>query len=360
MLCRRFAVETAVSGEAGLDLIRSRGPFAVVVSDLRMPGMDGIQFLTAVREESPDTVRVMLTGYADVSTAIAAVNEGNIFRFLTKPCPPDLLVKTIEASLAQYRLITAERTLLEQTLHGSVKVLTDVLALVNPVAFGRASRLKHYVHHMAERLGLSEIWQFELAAMLSHIGCVSLPADTLEKVYAGQPLSPEEEQMFAAHPTIGHDLLRHIPRLEPVAAMIARQQQPCGHNRKPVEQLDPVTLGARMLKVVLDFDQLIVRGMSHSRAVAELQHHPEVYDPTLVATLQDIEVASTRMEIQLVTVRDLFPGMILDEDVRSKTGVLVIAKGHEVTCALMQRLRSYAHKIELIEPFRVLVPRPNS
>ncbi|GIX49669.1 MAG: response regulator receiver modulated metal-depenent phosphohydrolase [Candidatus Tectimicrobiota bacterium] len=359
VLRRHFAIETAAGGAAGLALLEQKGPFAVVVSDLRMPGMDGVQFLTAVRQRAPDTVRVMLTGQADITAAIAAINEGHIFRFLTKPCPPELLLRALEDALAQYRLVTAERTLLEQTLHGSVKVLTDVLALVNPAAFGQSARLKHYVRHISERLGLAERWQFELAAMLSHLGCVTLPAETLEKVYAGQPLSPEEERMFAAHPEVGHDLLRHIPRLEGVAQMIARQREPCGANGAcpPLEALDPVTLGARLLKVVLAFDQLVARGVPHRRAVAELRQHPEAYHPALVEALEDVDAAGTAMVLRLVTVRDLFPGMVLDEDVRTTSGVLVLAKGHEVTPALVQRLRSFALKAKIVEPFRVLVPR---
>jgi response regulator RpfG family c-di-GMP phosphodiesterase len=257
-LRKQFAIDTALSGEAGLALLHRAGPFAVVVSDMRMPGMNGAQFLAKARECAPDSVRLMLTGQADMHDTIAAVNEGNIFRFLTKPCPPEVLVKALEAALAQYRLITAERTLLEQTLHGSIKMLTDVLALVNPVAFGQASRLKQYVHHIAIHLNLSDVWQFELAAMLSPLGCVTLPAEILEKVYAGQLLSSAEQRLFAAHPTVGHDLLCHIPRLETVAAMIARQHEPLANGTTQAEpqQRDTVILGAQLLTIALDFDRL--------------------------------------------------------------------------------------------------------
>src|ERR1022692_2024409 len=90
-LRRHFQIETAEGGEAGLAKLASRGPYAVVVADRQMPRMDGIEFLGAVRKRAPDTVRIMLTGNADLEGAIRVVNEGNIFRFLTKPCPPDLL-----------------------------------------------------------------------------------------------------------------------------------------------------------------------------------------------------------------------------------------------------------------------------
>jgi DNA-binding NtrC family response regulator len=121
---RKFTVETAEGGEAALQAIAERGPFAVVVSDRQMPGMDGIQLLSLVRQRAPDTVRIMLTGNVDLEGAIKVVNEGNIFRFLTKPCALEILGKAVEDALAQYRLVTAEKELLNKTLSGSIKLLT--------------------------------------------------------------------------------------------------------------------------------------------------------------------------------------------------------------------------------------------
>src|ERR1700722_18601072 len=153
LLGKEFSIETANGGEAGLNLLAESGPFAVVMSDMRMPGMNGVQFLSAVRQRWPDTVRLMLTGNSDIQTAIDAVKEGSVFRFMTKPCPENILKGAIRAALVQYGLIGAEKELLEKTLHGSVKVLTEILALVNPAAFSRASRIHHTVRHMAHHLG---------------------------------------------------------------------------------------------------------------------------------------------------------------------------------------------------------------
>jgi CheY-like chemotaxis protein len=114
MLHRDFEVDTANSGDDGLALLRGTGPYAVVVSDMRMPGMNGAEFLTKVRQEAPDTVRVLLTGYSDMDAAIEAVNEGNIFRYLTKPCQREVLVKAITLSLEQYRKTITEKDLLKK------------------------------------------------------------------------------------------------------------------------------------------------------------------------------------------------------------------------------------------------------
>src|SRR5579863_3410999 len=107
MLRPDFEMDTAVGGERGLAALRDHGPYAVVVSDMRMPGMNGAQFLARVRQTAPDTIRIILTGHADINMAMEAVNEGHIFRFLAKPCEKEVLSKTIASCLAQYRLITA-------------------------------------------------------------------------------------------------------------------------------------------------------------------------------------------------------------------------------------------------------------
>ena len=154
VLHREFEVSIALGGEQGLASIRTNGPFAVVISDMRMPGMNGAQFLSQVRQKVPDTVRMLLTGYTDLNAAMDAVNEGNIFRFLTKPCEKELLVKAIVSGVEQYRLVRIEKELLEKTLMGCIMVLMDVLSAASPEAFGKSRRIAHYVRHLVLKLGL--------------------------------------------------------------------------------------------------------------------------------------------------------------------------------------------------------------
>ncbi|MCX8054340.1 MAG: SpoIIE family protein phosphatase [Ignavibacteria bacterium] len=106
-----FDVHIANSGSEALKIISEQGDFAVIISDYRMPEMDGIELLHKVKEISPDTIRIILTGFADMQIAIEAINEGNIFRFLTKPLPTDKLINSINDALEQYRLITTEKEL---------------------------------------------------------------------------------------------------------------------------------------------------------------------------------------------------------------------------------------------------------
>jgi response regulator RpfG family c-di-GMP phosphodiesterase len=354
-LRKLFRMDTAAGGEPGLQAISTTGPYAVVVADMRMPGMDGIQFLSRVKEVAPETVRMMLTGNADQKTAIDAVNEGNIFRFLTKPCTPERLAHALNAGIEQYRLVTAEKELLEKTLNGSVKLLTETLSLANPVAFGRASRIKRYVRHIVSRLNLAKGWQFELAAMLSQIGCVTLAPETLERVYAGQPLTKEEREAFESHPSVGYRLVANIPRLEPVARMIQGQKTPFSQDGS--DDSSTIALGAQMLKVALDFDERLIRGMSPKAAVADMRQRAGEYNPRLLAALASLQLSGGDKGLRTVFVRELRTGMILDEDVRGKNGLLLVAKGQEVTYPVLEFLRSFSKGIGVVEPFRVLVPR---
>jgi DNA-binding NtrC family response regulator len=127
-----FLIDVAQSGQEALGLIESQGPYAVVISDMSMPGMDGIGLLRRVKSTAPETARVMLTGNADMDTAVQAINEGSIFRFLNKTCDKEIMAKAITTALVQYRLITAEKQLLEQTPSRCLQVLSEVLSLVNP------------------------------------------------------------------------------------------------------------------------------------------------------------------------------------------------------------------------------------
>lgn len=194
---------TAASGEDGIQAIAHDGPFAVVISDMQMPNMDGVEFLTRARSISPNTVRIMLTGNANLGVATQAINNGNVFRLLNKPVPKSELYEALIDGIQRYRLVTAEKELLNKTLKGTVNLLTDMLGLMNPVSHARSSRIKRYVSGMVRQLGLEDVWSYELAAMLSQLGCITLAPELLEKVAAGKALSESEQAQFDRHPQIG-------------------------------------------------------------------------------------------------------------------------------------------------------------
>lgn len=357
-LRKQFTIETASDGAQGLEAVTQHGPYAVIVSDFRMPGMDGIEFLCRVREKAPDSVRMMLTGCADVKTAVEAVNEGNIFRFLTKPCPPDALFKSLLAGMGQYHLITAERELLEKTLNGSIKVLSEVLSLLNPEAFGRASRVSRVVKEIALELGISKVWQLETATMLSQIGCIILPEEVLKKIYRGEGLTEKESQLLESHPSIASRLVAHIPRMEEIAEMIAYQEKRFDGSGVPSDSRkgEEIPLGARILKAVLDFDMLETAGNSKSSALDQLKQRSGWYDPRVLTALKAVVATEAEYLVRSVNLQELEVNMILAVDVKTVRGILLIAKGHEVSRPLLERLTNIAKTSGIQEPIQVLVP----
>lgn len=349
---KQYKIVTAEDGVQGLKVLQKQGPFAVVVSDYRMPRVDGVQLLAAAKDISPDTVRIMLTVYAESEVAINAVNEGHIFRFLTKPCSTRNLLQALEAGVEQYRLVTAERDLLEKTLSGSVKVLTEIIGLLSPLAFGRASRIKPYVSQIATWLELPDVWEFEVAAMLSQIGCVTLPPEVLEKVQIEQSLKPEEEQMYSQCPEIGRNLIRHIPRLENSADMIRAQNQHTYRHTEGIEfkEEDRIALGGHILEVALDFDQMLTRDISEKVALKRMQSGP--YLPEALEALANLANRLDKRVVRSFRVNELNTGMILYQDVFSKDEVLLASRGDEVTQSVIGRLRNFHNSIGVVEPIR--------
>ncbi len=352
----KFLVYTAESGEAGLDVLQQEGPFPVVVSDMRMPEMNGAVFLTKVKETQPSTMRVLLTGHTDIDAAIAAINEGEIFRFLLKPCPTELLVKTLSAAVEQNRLLRVEKELLEKTLQGSIKVLTDILSLVNPLAFSRSSKIRQYVKHIAAKLDVPGKWQYELAAMLSQIGCVTVPADILSKVYACQVLSGGEQELFDSHPGIGKDLIAKIPRLKTVAHMIQQQKSSMiGLSSNPVSTLKPDMLGGQMLKIALDLDSKMASGLTLKTAIEEMRGQPDNYHSDLIGMLADLKDDKVEETRKSIFAKELTASMLIDQDIVTTNGALIVSRGQEVTEAMLIRLQMMSENEALQEPFRVII-----
>ncbi len=345
LLHSQFHVTTAVGAKSGLQTINRQGPFAVVVSDMRMPEMDGIEFLRRVLTVAPETVRIMLTGNSDQQTAAGAVNEGSIFRFLTKPCNKEILSKTLMEGLAQYRMVCAEKEVLEKTLKGMISVLTEVLSVASPAAFSRAARVRRYIQHIAERLSLPNAWKYEVAAMLSHLGCITLEPETIEAIYSGRELTPTDQAQFLNHPQIAQELLKNIPRMEQVAWMIAHQSQPLPTDWNVNDrEMKEMRLGAQLIRAVLAFDLQLRKGASRLDAAHFLSMKFADLDSKVVEAMIELEPESAGKDSRSVSISQLSTGMVLEQEIRSKTGTLIAARGQEITPPLLLKLKSFSAK----------------
>ena len=347
-----FEVVTAASGEEALARLGKDGPFAVIVSDMRMPRMSGSELLARARAACPDTVRILLTGQTEFGTAIQAVNEGQVFRFLTKPCPSDALKAAIQAGVEQHRLLGAERELLEKTLSGAVRALVKVLALADPTAFGRSERLRRTVVALTDRLSIAAAWPIEMAAQLSPLGSIQLPKPLVHKLNGGLAISAAEQELIEKASAHTDQLLGNIPRMEPVREILAcpaiRSPQAL-HSATP----EAMPLGARILLVALHLDLLESSGHSPPQALAVLQARPEQFDPVILTALAEVIAAEEAVEVADAPLAALEPGMVLAADLRSKGGVMLVARGHVVSEALLSKLKNFTGGIA--EPVKVLV-----
>lgn len=358
----QYAVTTAGSGAEGLELVRNQGPFAVIIADYRMPKMDGVQFLRQVTTLAPTSVRMMLTGNADMQTAIDAVNEGQIFRFLTKPCPPDLMTRSLDAGIKQYHLVIAEKELLENTLVESINLLTELLSIVNPKAYGKSNRVRELVAHISRTLNLNGAWQYETAAALSQLGWVAFSRELLNKLDANQELSAAERLTFAKHPFLAKKLLSKIPRLELVSRIIEGQE-------RSIDDLclDPlagdsyfVDLGAHILKVCVDYDNLILSGQTHDAALTTLYSSPNKYKVEILdalSKLRSFQQPKTEKKIESIRFEDLETGMIIAEPIKNHLGRVLIDKDTVVTRRLIVELYTVANRPGyLVEPLMIVRP----
>lgn len=335
-LRRHFDISTTTNGFEALKLLAT-GDFAVVVSDMRMPLLDGARFLTLAREHAPDTVRVVLTGQADVQATIQAVNGGHVFRFLVKPCAQEELLAALEDAVDYQRLRTSERELLEETLRGAIATMVEVLTLADPVAFGRATRIRQHVTAMAARGDVQLSWELVSAALLSQIASLGLDDGRVERL-----------------PIMAERLLAHIPRLESVRKLL--------RHAGPADEAGPASDGspaANILRIAIDYELLESDELEPEVALAVLRGRDERYDQALLDVLAGA-IGSHRASRQLREIRvdELREGMTVAIDLKARTGQLLVARGAPVTPSMVERLEALPAG-HVHEPVKVwLAPPP--
>ncbi len=338
-LRNKFEIHLASDGQEGLELFEREGGFAVVLSDMRMPRMNGAEMLAAIKKINPEVVTVLLTGYTDFESAMSAVNEGNVFRMLSKPCPPETLNKVLNDAVEQHDLICSKRILLDQTLRGAVDALAQSLATSQPLFFGRAQRLRRMCNALAEQVNMPDSWQVGMAAIFSQIAYSSIPQHLSDEIYHRKELSPEVKSMVADLPDETLKIIDLIPGLEGIKKILQRIDV---QHKFEVEDGTGVRTGASILKVALDYDYYAEQGHEESLIVSTLHSRAEVYDPEVVKALQRyLSVSSQIYKLAKISPRDLGKGMILVEDLFLQEGMLIASGGADVDRQLLKVIRNY-------------------
>jgi response regulator RpfG family c-di-GMP phosphodiesterase len=356
-------IKTAQSGLEALELLKQDiSNLAVIISDYHMPGMNGIDFLAQARLICPDATRIILTGAGDLEMAVDAINRGNIYRFLIKPCSTDVFIVAVKDGIKQYQLITGERILLSKTLNGSIKVMIDILAALDPDVFAQATRLRSLAKELAEALQMEDqSWEVELSALLSRIGAVTIPHDILEKWKMGLMLDESEQKMIHSIPRVSRQLINNIPRLEKIADAVGLQD--CTYTNKinmGAPSGENVPLIARILKIIVDYDHFQDNAYSSAAAFQAMKQRESEYDPQLleIFRVKVLKVGASltgRLSRSMtgekeIYIEDLKTGMVLARNVLDKNGLLIVSRGTLVTDVLRYRLINYFQSQSIIEP----------
>lgn len=355
LLANTFEIETASGAEQGLRAVRENGPYAAVVSDLHMQGMSGAAFLQLVAECAPRTSRLVLTGSTDLPSLIESVNVGQIFRLLCKPCPVTVMREALLDAIDRFHQLCSESLRLEQALNGSVRMLSEVLGLVNPSAFDRASRICKLAIAVAERVGVENLREIEQTAMLSQLGCIAPGENAASRADdEAEHFSAADAHMQGRQAGAAARILSRNPLLL-AHARILRLLQTGDDGGAPADgrQSDTMHLSAQILRVASDFDLHTMQGILPRVALARMAKRTGIYDQEILAALAQITQCAEALETISLNVADICTGMTIEQEVITKDGRPLIKLGTEVTDQLLTRLRMFANNVGVQEPILV-------
>ncbi len=358
-LRKDFDLHLASNGREGLEVFEKEGGFALVLSDMRMPEMDGATMLSKIKELDHEVVTVLLTGHTDFESAVAAVNEGNVFRMLSKPCPPETLIKVLRTGLEQHDLIISKRILLDQTLRGAVDALAQSLSTAKPLFFGRAQRVRRIAKELGEITKVPETWRLDVASVFSQLAYISIPENVSEDVYHNRKLSPEVKQMVQRLPEDTQKIIDKIPGLEEVGKILGKLDV---QYRFEADDGSGIRKSASILKVALDYDYYEQQGHEKSLIVQTLSSRKNDYDPEITGALsQMLVVAEQSFRLEEIPTKKLEAGMRLAQDLRLDDGFLIASSGADIDMQLLKVIRNYdscyeespfPKKIQVTVPFQ--------
>jgi response regulator RpfG family c-di-GMP phosphodiesterase len=380
-----WRVLTANGGAEALETL-ARESVDLVISDMRMPGMDGAQLLEQVSQRWPASIRILLTGYADMSATVAAINRGRIFRYLNKPWNDEDLRAAVQQGLDLLALEREKRRLevltqqqnaqlheanvllehrveartadlskvndkLKRSYLTSIKVFSGLLELREGRMAGHGRRVADMARKLASAMGCSsdEAQQIFVAGLLHDIGLIGVPDTLLAKPTARY--TPQEMALFQRHAAVGELSLMALEEMQPVAALIrAHHERFDGQGFPDKRAGSDIPLGARILAIADTFDDLqnghlIETALSPQEARTMMRHSrgtqfdPEVLDVFLHITEPERPKGPTPDVV--ITSAQLEPDMVLAKDLVSTTGVLMLTAGQSVNALLIRRIREF-------------------
>jgi response regulator RpfG family c-di-GMP phosphodiesterase len=407
-LLRRTGHEllTAAGGEEALAILGEH-PVSLVVSDQRMPGMTGVELLQRARELQPEAVRIILTGYTDIQAAMQAINEGAVYRFLTKPWDDQALLDTVAQALAdldmrrehaalqekvaeqnqqlqelnqglerkvqertnelEMALKEAEKanTALRQQNLLIVKSFAGLLDLRHPRLGAHCRRVAGKVQELGARLGVTnpqEIQDTLIAALLHDLGKIALPDTILVKDVAH--LGPTERDEVKKHAVLGEGQLQVVEGLVGIARLVRHHHENVDGSGYPDGlRDDAIPLGARILRVLDTYDNVTKggarRGGAERLALEAMdrqvgkQLDGRVFDALLDVLDKRSDAYDSGRE-EKIPLKDLIAGMILSRDLSTKNGILLMPKDEKLHSEHLEKIKNYC-AIYSVDPYAYVV-----
>ena len=389
-----YRILTAESGSAALALAES-DTIDLVISDMRMPGMDGAQFLAAIRQMHPYALRILLTGYADISSTIAAINGGEIHRYIAKPWNDNDIVLVVREALARRDLEARNRELteltgrqnehlrslnasLEERVHHRTAEIEQINGMLN-VAYaelksnfmlsmqifaglmelrhngmsGHSRRVSEWARRVCGLLKLDERTSQDIyvAGLLHDIGKIGFPDGLLGKPVS--LMSADEAARYRKHPLNAEAALMPLVQLQPVAKIIRSQHERHDGNGFPDGlEATEIPLGARVLAPIIDYENLLTGTLAERRfspedAIASIRRGAgSRYDGKIVAALLEAlkQPLDDARDDRCISARELVAGMVLSRDLVSPQGTLLLAAGYQFDARVVRQVREYAQR----------------
>ena len=377
-----YQVLTAESGAQGLQLLEQQ-PVDLVISDMRMPEMDGARFLAQVRERWPNTVRLLLTGYSDVQSIQDAINCGEIYRYITKPWDDNDILLIVRHALERHELelekqrleaLTRQQNDELKTLNASleqkveertrqlkanflttIKILSSIIEKRGSSPPGHMRQVAELARKIAVQLNLepNEVQDVFIAALLHDLGRIGFTDEMLRTpvtMLQGQALA-----QYRKHPIEGQTLLMPLADLAGTAAIVRHQMERFDGQGFPDRQAGfAIPLGARILTLAIDYFNLQQGALvqRHLRAdeakTLVMNGSGKRYDPAVVQAFRQVIDGGIRgvaesTDVELLS-GELVPGMVLSRDVVSREGLMLLASDHVLDARMIQQLQDFEKK----------------
>ncbi|WLI91361.1 response regulator [Massilia sp. R2A-15] len=380
-----YEVVSADSGRAGLEVLASR-QVDLIISDMRMPEMDGVAFLEQARQHTPDTMRVLLTGHADVSQILDAVNRGEIYRYITKPWDDHEMTLVVRHALERQNLERDRRRLealsvqqneqlreLNQSLEAkvasrtaelvgsndklkrnfltSIQVFSSLIELRGENLAGHSRRVADLARRIALRMGLDarETQQIFIAGLLHNIGKIGFSDSMLDLPVPR--MNGELLGLYRSYPARGEQLLMPLEDLRDAATLVRAHQERFDGEGFPdrLAGLD-IPIGARILALASDYDNLQIGTLSERQlrpdqaAKIVIESSGKRYDPAVVAAFGEVTTGKNPVEALRDTglpVAKLKPGMRTTRDLVTKEGSLLLSADHVLTERMIRQIGDF-------------------